>query len=511
MLENTNTSPLNSHLGNGDEHLKYKLLRTKFLLPLSDKMGRETRIDDGFILIEGDYIKEVGEFDEQRIQEILDTYGSKLEVLGAPAHKTKQALVPQINGVALPGFVKAHGHDHESPIIGIAKDVPLTTWLDSAVNLYTGFLHTEEDNLTEHFGRSPYLITYLKARIDDLQHGITTALVHHCNFNKYHVDELVEANQTAGTKIMIAVGSQDRHYDSRILDKPTMVAVERLDALYEKYRGESNIKIIPGPDQFFSNGPELLKALKEWAKEHNTLIHIHSSEEPATTRWFTEEYGMTPIEYGHSINFLDKKTFVGHQVHNTENDLQILTQTETKVVHNPLANTILGSGIPPLQEFKKRGIMFAISTDGSGSADNQNIINAARVAAQYQKALHQDATLMTAQDVLERITIIPAQILGFNTGSLETGKLADVVIVDLSVPNLTPTRLDTVVENLIWAANGNEIRYVISNGSLLINDYQFVNLNVQDILRQIQELSEMFYEYKSRTKPEKATGIREST
>ncbi|MFX1286380.1 MAG: amidohydrolase family protein [Promethearchaeota archaeon] len=486
--------------------MKYKLLRTKFLLPLSNKLGLKTRISDGFILTEGQYIKEVGHFDDQKGREIIDSYGSDIEIIGSITGENK---ISQINGVALPGFVKAHGHDHESPIIGIAKDVPLTTWLDAAVNLYTGFLHTEEESLTKHFGRSPYLITYLKARIDDLQHGITTALVHHCNFNKYHVDELVEANRMAGTKIMIAVGSQDRHYDPRILDKPVTIAIKRLDDLYEKYKDEPNLKIIPGPDQFFSNGPELLKALKKWAQDHNTLIHIHSSEEPATTKWFIESYGMTPIEYGHSIDFLDENTFVGHQVHNSQNDLEILAQTQTKVVHNPLANTILGSGIPPLQEFKKRGIKFAISTDGSGSADNQNIINAARVAAQYQKAYHQDATLMTAQDVLERIIIIPAQILGFNTGSLEPGKLADIVIVDLSVPNLTPTRLDNVVENLIWAANGNEIRYVISNGKLLINNYQFMFLNVQDIIQQVQELSEKFYEFKKRTEPEKVTGIRE--
>ncbi len=492
--------------------MKHKLLRTKFLLPISDKLGREIRIADGFIFIEGQYIKEVGKYDNKRIHNIIDSRGSDLEIIGAPTGEmTEDDEIPQINGVALPGFVKAHGHDHESPIIGIVKDVPLTTWLDSAVNMYTGFLHTEESSLTKHFGKSPYLITYLKARVDDLQHGITTALVHHCNFNKYHVDELIEANQIAGTKVMIAVGSQDRHYDPRILDSPATVAVKRLDKLYERYNGVQNIKIIPGPDQFFSNGPELLRALKTWAQEHNTLIHIHSSEEAKTTKEFIETYGMTPIEYGYSISFLDKDTFVGHQVHNTENDLKILAQTKTKVVHNPLANTILGSGMPPLQKFKERGIEFAISTDGSGSADNQNIINAARVAAQYQKAYHQDATLMTAQDALERITIIPARILGFNTGSLEAGKLADIAVVDLSAPNLTPTRVDNVVENLIWAANGNEIQYVISNGELLIDNYNFTTLKIQDILHQVQELSELFFEYKSRITPEKATGVRDKT
>jgi 5-methylthioadenosine/S-adenosylhomocysteine deaminase len=482
------------------------------MVPISDILGRTTRIEDGYILTEGALIKEVGKFDPKHIDAILAEFQNDIEVIGVNKQKIMSSEdVLQLNGVALPGFVKAHGHDHESPLIGIAKDVPLTTWLDEAVNHFTGFLHTEEKALTEKFGQSPYFITYLKARIDDLQYGITTAVVHHCNFNKYHVPELVEANRVAKTKITIAVGAQDRHYDPRILDKPADIAVERLDKLYDQFKDEPNLRIIPGPDQFFSNGPELLKKLKKWANDHQTMIHIHSSEEPATTKWFTEEYRMTPIEYAESIpGFLDKNTFVGHQVHNTEHDLEILAATNTSVVHNPLANTILGSGMPPLQEFKKRGISFAISTDGSGSADNQNILNAARVAAQFQKAYHKDATVMTAQDVIERITTIPSQILGYNTGSLEAGKIADICVVNLSYPNLTPTRIDNVVENLIWAASGNEINYVISNGELLINNYKFTHVDVPKLLTQIQELSEMFYEYKLKVSARKATGVRDN-
>ena len=491
--------------------MKYKILRTRILLPLSTELGRDTRIEDGYILIEDKFIKEVGKFHPEKVQYLLDTFGAELEVVGNSNGRIKDASdIPQINGVALPGFVKGHGHDHESPIIGIAKDVPLTTWLDSAVNLFTGFLHENFEQLKQEFGVSPYYLTYLKARLDDLQHGITTALVHHCNFNKYHVDELIEANHTAGTKIMIAVGSQDRHYDPRILDVPASIAIDRLNDLYMKYKDEEMIKIIPGPDQFFSNSPVLLEQLKNWAKAHQTLIHIHSSEEKATTEWFTKEYGMTPIEYGQSIKFLDNNTFVGHQVNCTEKDLEILSKTKTKVIHNPLANTILGSGMPPLLRFQEMGIEFAISTDGSGSADNQNIVNAARVAAQYQKALHQDATVMPANDVLSRITTIPAKILGFNVGSLSPRKYADIVIIDLSKPNLTPTRVDNVVENLIWAANGNEVQYLLSNGRLLINDYKFTHVDLNSILGQIQKLSELFYEYKQNTKTQKATGVRNS-
>ncbi|MHA1976782.1 MAG: amidohydrolase family protein [Candidatus Hodarchaeales archaeon] len=487
------------------------MIRTRLLVPISDTLGRETRIEDGYVLTEGNLIKEVGKFTPDRIDDIINNSNNDLTVIGENNRQIKSSDdVIQINGVALPGFVKAHGHDHESPLIGIAKDVPLTTWLDEAVNHFTGFLHEEEETLTKKFGRSPYYLTYLKARIDDLQHGITTAVVHHCNFNKYHVPELVEANRTAKTKITIAVGSQDRHYDPRILDKPPEVAIKRMDELFEQFKDEPNVRIIPGPDQFFSNGPDLLKQLKTWANKHQTMIHIHSSEEFATTQWFTKEYGMTPIEYAKSIDFLDKNTFVGHQVQNTETDLEILAETKTSVVHNPLANTILGSGMPPLQEFKKRNIPFAISTDGSGSADNQNIINAARLASQYQKAFYKDATLMTAQDVLERITVIPSKIINTNTGSLTPGKSADITVVDLSAPNLTPTRMDNVIENLIWAADGNEIKYVISNGEKVIYNYKFVSIDLNKLLDQIQELSELFYAYKLQKAARKATGIRES-
>ncbi|MHA2176178.1 MAG: amidohydrolase family protein [Candidatus Hodarchaeales archaeon] len=494
--------------------MKRILVRTRLMVPLSDSMGRTTRLEDGYILTEDNLIKEIGTFNSDHINELIKRCRKEKVVLQVVGGENEQVSnsndIPQINGVALPGFVKAHGHDHESPIIGIGKDVPLTTWLDESVNLFTGFLHQKENTLTKRFGRSPYLLTYLKARIDDLQHGITTAVTHHCNFNKYHVPELVEANKLANTKIIIAVGAQDRHYDPRILDKPPEVAIKRMNDLYEQFKEEPNIHIIPGPDQLFSNGPELLKGLKQWANEHQTMIHIHSSEELATTEWFREEYGKTPIEYADSIDFLDKNTFVGHQVQNTDQDLEILAKTGTKVVHNPLANTILGSGIPPLQKFLNHEITFAISTDGSGSADNQNIINSARVAAQYQKAFHKNATLMQAQDVLERITVIPSEIIGkFNIGSLEVGKSADIVILDLSQPNLTPTRIDNVVENIIWAANGNEVKYLISNGELVINDYQFTHIDISHLLNQIQELSELFLKFKGEVIAQKATGVRE--
>ncbi|MEI6633488.1 MAG: amidohydrolase family protein [Chlamydiota bacterium] len=471
------------------------LIRARFMLPMSDAAGRDTRIEDGYVLTEGDRIIETGRYTPEIGERILACYKGDLRVVGeAPGEK-----IPCLNGVLLPGFVKAHGHDHESAIIGVAKDQPLTAWLDNAVNPFTGFLAENAEGLAKEFGRSPNAVAYRKARLDDVSYGITSALTHHCNFSKYNVRDLVEANREAGTRLTIAVGSQDRHYDARILDAPEG-AVARVDGYAREFAAVPRVRIIPGPDQFFSNGPEILKGLKKWSRDHGTLIHIHSSEEPKTTRWFTETYGMTEVEYAKSIDFLDKDTILAHQVNCTDRDLEILRDTGARVVHNPLANTILGSGMPPIVRMMEMGIPVAVSTDGSGSADNQNILSAARCASQYQKALHADATLLPAQKMLELITVEPARMLGLNVGSLEPGRDAEFVLIDLRGANLTPTRLDNVAENLIWAANGSEARYVAAGGEMLLDDYRFTRVDAPGVLADIQRLSELFAEY-ARTAP----------
>ncbi|MEX1330385.1 MAG: amidohydrolase family protein [Desulfobacterales bacterium] len=488
---------------------KHILIRSKFMVPMSRRMGVSKRIHDGYVFTENDKIIEAGNYTREKGEQIIRDYGNNLFIVGA--EKQSDYTVEDIvcnETCLLPGFVKAHGHDHESPIIGIAKDCALTDWLDGAVNLFTGFLDERREDLTNKFGKSPNLVTYLKARVDDIYYGITSSMVHHCNFNKYRVADIVEANRQAHTKMIVAVGSQDRHYDDRILDIPHHLAIDRLDDYQEKFEGVERTWIIPGPDQFFSNGPELLKALKRWSKDHGTLIHIHSSEEPRTTAWFKETYGMTPIEYANSIEFLDSDTILAHQVNNTEKDLAIIKESGAKVVHNPLANTILGSGMPPLKKMTEIGIPFVISTDGSGSADNQDILLAAKSAAQYQKAFHQDASFLTSDVLLQKITVEPAEFLRLNTGSLEKGKDADMVMIDLTRPNLIPSRLDNIVENLIWASDGSEVKTVVANGKVLKLDYRFTLLDFDTITSDVQLLSEMLTDYMKTAEKITGTGAR---
>ncbi len=484
------------------------LVRARYLLPLADTVGRSTRIADGYALWREGKLLEVGAFDPTVAERLIASFGTQLQVLtDRGVHRGVAELSDffQHPGVLMPGFVKCHGHDHEPPIIGICKDMPLTRWLDGVINPFTGFLHDHRDALIERLGRSPQLVSYLKARVDDLCYGITTSMVHHCNFAKYFGDDLALAAETAGTQMIIAVGGQDRHYVERLLDTPHQ-ATARLDGYLARHGDSALVRFIPGPDQFFSNGPEMLKELKAWARGHGTLLHCHSSEEKGTTAWFRRTYGQTPVEYAHSIGVLDRDTVVAHQVHCTERDLEILAETGVSVVHNPLANTILGSGMPPIPEMLRRGIPVAISTDGSGSADNQNILAAARLASQYQKALHSDAELLPAQQVLEMITVDAAKMLRMDAGSLAVGMRADLIVVDVTRPNMVPTRLGSVVENLIWASDGSEVELVVGGGRILRQGDVFHTLDVKQILQDVDVLSESFERHLAQAGAMQGTG-----
>ncbi|MCP4592188.1 MAG: amidohydrolase family protein [bacterium] len=487
---------------------RFTVCRAEYLLPLADA-DRPRRIRDGYVLAEGETIREVGPYTPDTGSRLLRELGAELRILGTP-HPGESDAIPCLPGVLLPAFVKAHGHDHEQPIIGIAKDEPLTSWLDHAVNPFTGFINSQKERLTEELGCAPQLATYRMARLCDIHYGITASMVHHCNHNKYHVEEVARANEAAGTTMIVAIGGQDRHYVRELLDRPEdgLKRLERALAI----EGLARTSFCPGPDQLFSNSRHVLVPLKAWAREHDTLFHVHSSEEPQTTRWFVDEIepGLTPVEFAESIGILDEHTVLAHQVNCGPRDVELLARTGAKVVHNPLANTILGSGMPPLIEMLAAGVPVAVSTDGSGSADNQNILAAARLAAQYQKAHRQDATLLPAQQLLEMITVVPAGMLRLNQGELAPGRQGDWIVVDLTRPNLVPTRIDNVMENLIWAADGSEVDTVVARGRVLKENGRILPFRdgstPKGIMAATQTLSERFLEYQASAPEISGTG-----
>ncbi len=486
--------------------------RADFLAPLAAP-DSGLRIADGYLLAVDGVLAEVGPYSPQVGARLQRAWGERLQAVGGRLVRAETAAdaLPRLRGVILPGFVKAHGHDHEQPIIGVAKDEPLTAWLDHAVNPFTGFINRQRAELSEALGCTPQYATYRMARLCDIHYGITASMVHHCNHNKYHLEDIALANEAAGTTMIVAIGGQDRFYVEELLDTPAQ-AMARLERALQVQQGCERTSFCPGPDQLFSNSRAVLVPQKAWAREHGTLFHVHSSEEPSTTRWFSQEIepGLTPVQYAESIGILDHMSVLAHQVNCGPQDLEILARTGTRVVHNPLANTILGSGMPPVMDMLRAGIPVAISTDGSGSADNQNIIAAARLAAQYQKAVNQDATLLPSQQLLEMITSVPAEILRLPQGQLSAGLQADWVVLDTARPNLAPTRVDNLLENIIWAADGSEVDTVVARGRLLKHEGRVLPFadgsTPEATMAAVQQLSERFAAWRETAPELRGTG-----
>ena len=250
--------------------------RAQFLLPLAGP-NRGERIHDGYVLSEGETIKEAGRYTSAIGERLIGTYGASLCIMGrfqpdgdasrlqaGVGERPSGDAIPRLHAVLLPAFVKAHGHDHEQPIIGIAKDEPLTAWLDHAVNPFAGFINHHHDELARELGDSPRSITYRMARLCDIHYGITTSMVHHCTYNKYHCREIAAANEAAGTTMIVAIGGQDRHYVKEVLDRP-QDALERLRTAIG-IPGLERTSFCPGPDQVFSNSRDMLIPLKAWAR-----------------------------------------------------------------------------------------------------------------------------------------------------------------------------------------------------------------------------------------------------
>jgi 5-methylthioadenosine/S-adenosylhomocysteine deaminase len=190
--------------------------------------------------------------------------------------------------------------------------------------------------------------------------------------------------------------------------------------------------------------------------------------------------------------FLDDRTVLAHQVHSTPEDLAIIKDRGVKIVHNPLANAVLGSGMPPLLRLLDLGIDVAVATDGCATADHQNMLAAGRLASQYQRAMLQDVHCLPAQKILEMLTIEPARMLGLEAGSLEVGRDADIILFDLSSPNMVPSTKANVIENLVWSSNGSEISHVIAGGVILLENRIFRTLDAPAVLRDMQQLAEEF-------------------
>src|SRR3972149_2329086 len=201
-----------------------------------------------------------------------------------------------------------------------------------------------------------------------------------------------------------------------------------------KYSGYQLIKPMFGPHSIYTCSEETLMKTKELAEKYNTLIHMHLSETKDEVETSIQKSGKRPVEYLKDIGFLSQNLIAAHCVHLTNNEIKLLKENNVKVLHCPVSNLKLASGIAPIPEMIENGLVVGLGTDGCASNNNLDMFEEMKTAALIQKGYRGNATLLPAKQVLEMATINGALALGLDTGSIEVGKKADLILLDLKKP-----------------------------------------------------------------------------
>lgn len=373
-----------------------------------------------------------------------------------------------INGrgkLVFPGFVNAHGHAAMTLLRSYADDVPLMYWLEKRIWPVEAKLKRED----------VYWGTML-AVLEMIKGGITTFTDMY-----FFMDQVAEAAEEAGIRAVLARGLVG-------IGHMAEKGLEESEQFVNTWQGRGNGRITTmlGPHAPYTCPPDYLKRVMALQETLNVPIQIHLSETLDEVDRIKKEYGVSPAVLLKNTGLLEKPVLAAHCVHLSEEDMDILQEYNVHVAHNPGSNLKLGSGIAPVPDLLTRGITVGLGTDGAASNNNLDMMEEMRLAALLHKGSRMDPTAITAQQALAMATRESAKAVFLDdVGTVEAGKKADLVMIDLQRPHLTPQH--DLVAHLVYAAQPSDITMVMVNGQILLEDGQLTTLDEEKILYQAQQ------------------------
>ncbi|MCD6477958.1 MAG: amidohydrolase [Candidatus Aenigmarchaeota archaeon] len=399
-------------------------------------------IRDGAIFIEGNRILDVGRNG------------------GLSRKYSREEIIDGSGMVAIPGLIQAHTHSPMTLMRGYADDLPLMDWLQKKIWPLEAKLKPNDI----YYGS-------LLANLEMISFGVTTFS------DMYpHPEEILKAVRKSGLRAVISPAIFEE------VDKNSNVKNAK-----KFLRNESDkIKIALGPHSPYACTKEELLEVRDISEETGAIVHIHASETQEEVRQIKEKYGMRPIEFLDSIGLLTERTLLAHSVWVSDKEINLIHKRGAKVAHCPISNTKLASGIAPIEKLK--GVV-SLGSDGPSSNNNLDIFEEIKAVALLHKVHNLNPTLISAQQALEMATINGARALGLEEeiGSIETGKRADVVLVDFRKPHLTP--LYNPVSHLVYACNGEDVDTVVVDGKILMRHRKF-SLDSKGIMKKVERIKE---------------------
>lgn len=372
----------------------------------------------------------------------------------------------------LPGFVNAHTHAAMTLFRGAADDMPLEPWLQEKIWPVEARL-TEQD---VYWGTMLGIVEMLRA-------GVT------CFNDMYHLPEMgTRAAEEAGIRMCpsgVLLG---------ILPNAGDMLAQAAEFCREYPRSPDRL-IAPmlAPHAPYTCPREMLERVIATAADCNVPLHIHLAETQADVQWSLEHYGKRTVQAMQEIGLFAVPVLAAHCVHLDETDISVLAENQVGVAHCPGSNMKLASGMAPVRDLLAAGAIVGLGTDGCGSNNNLDLLEEARLAALLAKVRDLDPTAVPAATALHMATLGGAQalFLGEVIGSLQPGKRADCILIDLDQPHLQP--LHEVDSQLIYAARASDVHTTIVDGQVLLRAGQFTRLDEAEIIARATECARRLF------------------
>src|SRR2546423_3569359 len=300
-----------------------------------------------------------------------------------------------------------------------------------------------------------------------------------------HTEEVLRVVEETGFRASVGKCMMDKGVDvPSQLHENTRASIDESVALIEKWQGRANgrIRCCFAPRFAISCTHELLSEVSQLAKTRGVMIHTHASENKSECEIVERETGKRNIAYLDSLGISGAHVVLAHCVHLDTEEMETLTRTKTNVAHCPSSNLKLGSGLARIAEMLTRKIPVSLGADGAACNNRLDPFTEMRTAALLQKLAHGPEVLPAAR-VLRMATIDGARALGLGQeiGSIDTGKRADVIVVDIDRIHSSPAR--DVVSTLVYSAQSTDVRTAIIDGRVVMRARELTTLNELSVIR----------------------------
>ncbi len=425
---------------------------------------RRRVIDGGSILVEGGRISEVrgpGSRGSARAEQRVSARGMAV----------------------IPGLIDTHLHLAQSLLRGCADDLSLVEWLKERVWPIQGSF-TEED------GRVSAELSMLEM----IRSG-TTSFVGVDVVSRYGFDGIANAVARAGMRGALAktiMDSPGYGRKGRIMPEGLVeekgACIREAKSMVRKWNGirDGLVRTWVAPRSLGGCSRGLYEEVADLAREERIRVTMHLGEVREDVKYAKQNFGLTPFEFIEEVGLAGPQSLFAHMVWLTESDVRRVAKTKANVAHCPSSNLKLASGIPKVPELLKAGANVSLGCDGAPCNNSHDMIREMKLAAVIQKGRLLDPLVMPAYAVLEMATVRGARAMGTESevGTIEAGKKADLALIDLKKPHLTPYR--DIVSNIIYSAMGSDVDSVMVNGRFLLRGGKALTLDEEGIIAEVQ-------------------------